>query len=121
MNSIRSIVLSAVFSSLLITSPATLGSDTVAKDHSHHMAAHSDKAAMAEVVETQGVIKRILPEQGQLIIQHEAIPEWQMMAMQMKFGLAPELSIDNFSVGQQIRFRLHQENMMRYTVLELLP
>ncbi|MCV6611018.1 MAG: copper-binding protein [Amphritea sp.] len=117
----RGIVLSALLSSMMITSPASIASESVSENHSHHMAAHTEKAAMAEIVHTQGVIKRILPEQGQLIIQHEAIPEWQMMAMQMKFGLAPELSIDDFSVGQQIRFRLHQENMMRYTILELLP
>lgn len=116
----RGILLSAVMSAFLFTLPAATASAS-GSEHSHHTAAHTGAAALAEVVETEGVIKRILPENGQLIIQHEAIPEWNMMAMQMKFSLAPELSIEDFSVGQQIRFRLHQQDMMRYTILELLP
>ncbi|MEH6579557.1 MAG: copper-binding protein [Amphritea sp.] len=75
---------------------------------------------MASDVLISGVVKGVLSETGQLKIQHQAIPEWSMGAMQMKFTLASGLSAADFSEGQQIKFRLHQENMTKYTITEIL-
>ncbi len=85
----------------------------------HHHSASTTEAQVAEVI-TSGVVKGVLPSTNQLKIRHQPIPEWSMGAMQMKFFLAPYLEISDFQEGQQIKFRLHQKNMMKYTILEVL-
>lgn len=99
------------------------GVPAVAQDsnsHSmYHHAAPNAKAPVSEVI-TSGVVKGIVPSTNQLKIRHQPIPEWSMGAMQMKFFLAPYLEISNFHEGQKIKFRLHQKNMMQYTILEVL-
>jgi len=95
----------------------------VAQDSgSHSMHQHSVSTTQAQVAEviTSGVVKGILPSTNQLKIRHQPIPEWSMGAMQMKFFLAPYLEITDFHEGQKIKFRLHQKNMMKYTILEIL-
>lgn len=90
-------------------------------DSSHkHAAKTQDIANLATLVITSGSINRIVKEQKQLIVKHEAIPEWNMKTMQMKFALATGISIDDFQVGQQIRFKLQQKNMMKFTIVEVL-
>nr|WP_228050858.1 copper-binding protein [Pontibacterium sinense] len=95
----------------------------VAQDSgAHSMHQHSAATAETQVAEvvTSGVVKGILPSTNQLKVRHQPIPEWSMGAMQMKFFLAPYLEITDFHEGQKIKFRLHQKNMMKYTILEVL-
>ena len=95
----------------------------VAQDSSaHSMHQHKTPTAQAPVAEviTSGVVKGVVPSTKQLKIRHQPIPEWSMGAMQMKFFLAPYLQISDFHEGQKIKFRLHQKNMMKYTILEVL-
>jgi len=108
---------------------ATLISTTVTADdmkhqsmntHAGHNMQHSAGQMMAEEVITKGVINGVLSDSKQLKVHHQPIPEWTMSEMQMKFFLAPDLSISDFSEGQQIHFRLKQENMMKFTITELL-
>ncbi|MCO4757992.1 MAG: copper-binding protein [Oceanospirillaceae bacterium] len=102
---------------------ALSGFQAVAQDSKpHSMHQHSASATQAQVAEviTSGVVKGILPSTNQLKIRHQPIPEWSMGAMQMKFFLAPYLEITDFQEGQEIKFRLHQKNMMKYTILEIL-
>lgn len=100
----------------------------VAQDSSaHSMHQHKTPMAQAPVAQapvaeviTSGVVKGVVPSTKQLKIRHQPIPEWSMGAMQMKFFLAPYLQISDFHEGQKIKFRLHQKNMMKYTILEVL-
>ncbi|WP_261841599.1 copper-binding protein [Aliamphritea ceti] len=75
--------------------------------------------SMAEVVSTSGVVKGVLAETNQLKVQHQRIPEWDMRQMQMKFNLAPGLQATDFQEGQEIRFRLQQQNMMTFTITDV--
>lgn len=88
--------------------------------HAMHQHGSSKMKPMAAEVVTSGVVKGVLVETSQLKIRHQPIPEWSMGAMQMKFSLAPGMSTEEFSNGQQIKFRLRQENMMEFTILEVL-
>lgn len=87
----------------------------------HRMASDSAMPMMAETVIVSGEVKRLLADTGQVIVQHQPIPDWNMSAMQMRFDLADGLSVADFTEGQQIRFRLQQSNMMKFTIVELLP
>lgn len=82
--------------------------------------AHSAMNMVADEVVTEGVVQRILADSNQLIVRHQPIPLWNMGAMQMKFNLAEELSVSDFQPEQKIRFRLKQNNMMKFTITELL-
>lgn len=88
--------------------------------HAMHQHGSSKMKPMAAEVVTSGVVKGVLVETSQLKIRHQPIPEWSMGAMQMKFSLAPGMSTEEFSNGQQIKFRLRQVNMMEFTILEVL-
>ncbi len=87
----------------------------------HRMVGDSTIQMMAETVIVTGVVKRLLADTGQVIVQHQPIPDWNMSAMQMKFDLTSGLSTTDFTEGRQIRFRLQQSNMMKFTIVELLP
>ena len=82
--------------------------------------AHSAMNMVKDEVVTEGVVQRILADSNQLIVRHQPIPLWNMGAMQMKFNLAEELSVSDFQLEQKIRFRLKQDNMMKFTITELL-
>ncbi len=76
--------------------------------------------SMAEVVTTSGVVKGVLVQSNQLKVQHQRIPEWDMHQMQMKFNLAPGMQATDFQEGQTIRFHLKQENMMKFTITDVV-
>ncbi|WP_432472611.1 copper-binding protein [Amphritea sp. HPY] len=90
-------------------------------EHSqHNMENHAGMKMMAEEVIATGMVKGVLSNTAQLKVQHQPIAEWKMAAMQMKFNLAPGISVADFQEGQHIRFRLKQENMMKFTITEVL-
>jgi Cu/Ag efflux protein CusF len=100
----------------------SMSQGSMSQEHQSHAMNHSAQAMnmMASDVLISGVVKGVLSETGQLKIQHQAIPEWSMGAMQMKFTLASGLSAADYREGQQIKFRLQQENMMKFTITEIL-
>ncbi|WP_417226121.1 copper-binding protein [Amphritea sp.] len=113
--------LAALFLALMVSlmlSPPSRAADMA--QQSGHQHGNMNMNAMADEVIAVGIVKRILPESNQLIVQHEPIPEWMMSAMQMKFNLADGLSATAVKPGQQIRFRLKQEHMMRFTITQWL-
>ena len=75
---------------------------------------------VADEVVTEGVVQRILADSNQVIVRHQPIPLWNMGAMQMKFNLSEGLSVPDFQPGQTIRFKLKQDNLMKFTITELL-
>lgn len=101
-----SLVKTKVFSALIIASCS--------------LAVQAGQANKPIEVVTTGVVKSVLTQAKLLKIQHQKIPEWDMQAMQMKFSLAPNLNIQDFKQGQTIKFRLKHNNMMKFTVLEVL-
>ncbi|GGK75260.1 copper-binding protein [Amphritea balenae] len=122
-------VLTAVTTAALLVgaiASATLISTTVAagdmkSEHKHHnMQANADMKPMAEVVMVDGVVKRVIADSNQLIVHHQPIAAWTMAEMQMKFNLADGLSVADFNEGQKIHFKLKQENMMKFTIIEVL-
>ncbi|MDI3326337.1 copper-binding protein [Pontibacterium granulatum] len=88
--------------------------------HSMHQHGSPKMKPMTVEVVANGVVQSVMAETNQLKIRHQPIPEWSMGAMQMKFSLAPGMSTKVFRHGQQIKFRLRQENMMEFTILEVL-
>lgn len=119
-------LIGAIVSATLISTTVIAGdmkhqSSTTSADHSqHNMSNHSGMNMMAEEVIATGMVKGVLTETAQLKVQHQPIAEWKMSAMQMKFNLAPGISVADFQEGQHIRFRLKQENMMKFTITEVL-
>lgn len=101
-------------------SPSMSQSVSETMSHANGHAMNHTAQAMASEVVTAGVVKAVLADTRQLKVQHQAIPEWDMGAMQMKFGLAEGISPAQFSDGQQIKFRLRQEHMMTYVITEVL-
>ena len=120
------LVTGTLLGAMLSSNPVVAGSmqhqhGQSAESHGQHkMAANQPMQQMAQEVITEGVVSRIIGDSSQLIVHHQPIPEWKMSEMQMKFGLAPNLSVSDFSEGQAIRFRLKHENMMKFTITEVL-
>jgi len=122
-----------VFTAAVVCAGATVGVNASAHDkkhqepamaaaeHSQHkMENHAGMNMMAEEVIATGMVKGVLTETAQLKVQHQPISEWKMAGMQMRFQLAPGISAADFKEGQHIRFRLKQENMMKFTITEVL-
>ncbi|BBB25643.1 hypothetical protein AMJAP_1046 [Amphritea japonica ATCC BAA-1530] len=95
------------------------GQHSESKHATMHHAMKADSAMQGEVV-VDGVVKRVLTDSKQIIVQHQPIPQWNMSAMQMKFDLADGLLVSDFKVDQEIHFRLGHKNMMKFTILELV-
>lgn len=120
-------LIGAIVSATLISTTVTAGDmkhqqpAMAGTEHSQHqMENHAGMNMMAEEVVATGVVKDVLTETAQLKVQHQPIAEWKMSGMQMKFNLAPGISVADFQEGQHIRFRLKQENMMKFTITEVL-
>lgn len=123
--SFSALVAGTFISAALITNTVSAGDmqhqhAQMSKHSGHQMEGKTAMQMMAKEVITEGVVSRINGETAQLIIHHQPIPEWKMSEMQMKFGLGPGLALKDFEVGQQIRFRLQHENMMKFTITEVL-
>ncbi|MBU2966004.1 copper-binding protein [Amphritea sp. 2_MG-2023] len=113
--------LAVLFLALVVSfmlSPSSRATEMAHQSEHQHSGMNMNE--IVDEVVVVGVIKRILPESNQLIVQHEPIPEWTMSAMQMKFNLADGLSATDFKPGQQIRARLKQEHMMTFTITQWL-
>ncbi len=91
-----------------------------AEEHKMEHKQMASAQSMAEVVTTSGVVKGVLADTNQLKVQHQRIPEWDMRQMQMKFNLAPGMQAADFKEGQAIRFHLKQQNMMKFTITDVI-
>lgn len=103
---------------MLCAAALTAQAEEHSMNHKHKQMASVQ--SMAEVVTTSGVVKGVLAQTNQLKVQHQRIPEWDMREMQMKFNLAPGMQASDFKEGQPIEFRLKQQNMMKFTITEVI-
>ena len=89
------------------------------KDH-HDSAAHTSRqnGEMTSKL-INGEVRRIDAENRKLTIKHEAIPEFDMAAMTMVFGVADTIALDQLKVGDKIRFAIKKsEGKWRVTAIE---
>jgi Cu/Ag efflux protein CusF len=89
--------------------PAVWANHHEHKDHKGHEdpAAHSSsKSGEMSSGLINGEVRRIDTENRKLTIRHEAIPEFEMAAMTMIFGVADTIALDQLKVGDTIRFSL---------------
>ena len=89
--------------------PAVWANHHEHKDHKGHEdpAAHSSgKNGEMSSGLINGEVRRIDTENRKLTIRHEAIPEFEMAAMTMIFGVADTIALDQLKVGDTIRFSL---------------
>lgn len=89
------------------------------KDH-HDSAAHnSGKSGEISSALINGEVRRIDTENRKLTIKHEAIPELEMAAMTMVFGVADTIALDQLKVGDKIRFTIRKsEGKWRVMAIE---
>lgn len=89
-------------------------------DQAHALVAPSTQPAEVQATVTVGgVVVAVLPEQRQLKVRHEAIEAWQMGPMQMRFEVAPQVSLDDVHAGQRIQFKLRREGIGRFQIVQL--
>lgn len=66
-----------------------------------------------------GEVRRIDTENRKLTIKHDAIPEFEMAAMTMVFGVADTIALDQLKVGDKIRFSVRKsEGKLRVMAIE---
>jgi len=54
-------------------------------------------------------------------VRHDPITAWRMDAMQMRFAVAPALSLDGYRRGQRIRFALQRLPSGRLLITRIEP
>lgn len=76
------------------------------KEHEghHDAAAHSSKSGETISGLINGEVRRIDAENRKVTIRHDAIPEFDMAAMTMVFGVVDTISLDHLKPGDKIRF-----------------
>lgn len=102
--------------------PAARANHHEHKDHKdrHDSAAHnSGKSGEISSGLINGEVRRIDSENRKLTIKHEAIPELEMAAMTMVFGVADTIALDQLKVGDKIRFAIRKsEGKWRVMAIE---
>lgn len=92
------------------------------KDHKdHHDSATHTSSKSGEVTSglIKGEVRRIDTENRKLTIKHEAIPEFDMAAMTMVFGVVDTVVLDQLKAGDKIRFSLKKsEGKWRVMTIE---
>lgn len=68
----------------------------------NHPAGHM--AAMTEAPLTDGVVKKVKAESGEIVIQHGTLDSIGMPAMTMAFGVADKAWLGKLKAGDKIRF-----------------
>lgn len=89
------------------------------KDH-HDSAAHTSRqnGEMTSKL-INGEVRRIDAENRKLTIKHEAIPEFEMAAMTMVFGVVDTIALDKLKVGDKVRFAIKKsEGKLRVMMIE---
>ncbi len=73
-----------------------------------------------DVYEARGVVRDVLPDDGQLVIEHEKIPGF-MDAMTMSFDVSDPALLEGVEVGHAIDFRVeHSKRAIRVVSVEVL-
>lgn len=57
-------------------------------------------------IRSRGVVVAVTPEYNAVTIQHEPIPEYDMPAMTMEFGLEQATTLQGIEVGDHVEFVL---------------
>ena len=72
-----------------------------------------------DVYEARGVVRDVLPEDGQVVIEHEKIPGF-MDAMTMSFDVSEPALLEGLEVGHAIDFRVeHSKRAIRVVSVEV--
>ncbi len=106
----RALALSVTVSAATVI-PSVWANHHEHKDHKdpHDSAAHtSSKSGEISSGLINGEVRRIDTENRKLTIKHDAIPELEMAAMTMVFGVADTIALDSLKVGDKIRFSIRK-------------
>ncbi|MCW8955478.1 MAG: efflux RND transporter periplasmic adaptor subunit [Gammaproteobacteria bacterium] len=87
----------------LIDSEASLKASLMRMDES---AGTMDKEETTSMPVALAIIKKLMPEQSKINLQHEPIPELGWPAMTMDFELDKAVSLDGLNVGDRIQIKL---------------
>lgn len=117
----RALVLIVTVSAVAVM-PAVWATQHDHKDHrDHHDSATHTSSKSGEVTSglIKGEVRRIDTENRKLTIKHEAIPELDMAAMTMVFGVVDTVVLDQLKAGDKIRFSLKKsEGKWRVMTIE---
>ncbi len=95
--------------SAAVLMPAAWADHHEHKDHKNHQES-GDRVSSNSGEMTSGLIngevRRIDTENRKLTIKHDAIPEFDMAAMTMVFGVADTIALDQPKAGDKIRFSI---------------
>ena len=64
------------------------------------------RATSSAPIRGRGVVVAVTPEYNALTIHHEPIPEYDMPAMTMEFGLEQAATLEGIEVGDHVEFVL---------------
>ncbi len=93
--------------SVVVVMPAVRANHHEHKDHKDHQgSAASSSSGEISTGLINGEVRRIDTENRKLTIKHEAIPELDMVAMTMVFGVVDTVVLDQLKAGDMIRFSL---------------
>lgn len=114
----RALALIVIVSAVAVM-PAVWATHHDHKDH-HDSATHtSSKSGEVTSGLIKGEVRRIDTENRKLTIKHEAIPELDMAAMTMVFGVVDTIVLDQLKAGDKIRFLLKKsEGKWRVMTIE---
>lgn len=73
--------------------------------------------------ETEGSVLGVIPEQGQILIDHEPIraPGYFMGAMEMPFSVENPALLNGLKTGDRVQFRVSEEKKSRILEIKRLP
>lgn len=54
-------------------------------------------------------VDEIMPDSSEIMLSHEAIPEWKMMGMTMLFKVAPEVDLSGVKVGMTVHVQMQKD------------
>jgi Cu/Ag efflux protein CusF len=66
----------------------------------------AEPTATSAPIRGRGVVTAVTPEYNALTIHHEPIPEYDMPAMTMEFGLEQAATLEGIEVGDRVEFVL---------------
>ena len=66
-------------------------------------------AAEAASVWVAAKVDEVMADSSELMLTHEAIPEWKMMGMTMLFKLAPEVDLSTLKAGMSVHVQMQKD------------
>lgn len=108
--------------SVVVLMPAVQADHHEHRDHKNHQESSAPASSKSSEMTSgliNGEVRRIDIENRKLTIKHDAIPEFDMAAMTMVFGVAETVALDQLKVGDKIRFSIKKsEGKWRVMAIE---